>query len=184
MSKKVLMILAEGFEEAEAVIVFDVLKRLGFDVTLAGLGAKKIESTHGVLIESCCLLEEFRPKDFDAVILPGGMPGSSNLRNSEKVTDFVKAVSDKGGIAAAICAAPIALQKAGVVNGKKITAYPGFENMLQGAEYTGNRTEKDGNIVTGKGPGAAFEFAAEVAKALGKTESEIETLFGGMFVKI
>ncbi|MHB9139137.1 MAG: DJ-1/PfpI family protein, partial [Victivallaceae bacterium] len=95
---------------------------------------------------------------------------------------IVKTVYNNGGIAAAICAAPIALARAGITDGKKITAYPGFEKYLDKADYTGTITQVDGRVITGKGPGASFEFAAKIAEALGKGE-QVKTVLANMFVK-
>jgi DJ-1 family protein len=173
------MILAEGFEEAEAIIVADVLKRLGLDLTLAGLETEEVTGAHDIKIDTACTLSNLDPKAFHAVILPGGMPGSMNLRNSDKAMDFTNAIYNAGGIAAAICAAPIALARYGITEGKTITSYPGFDGYLQGNKATGAMTEVDGRVVTGKGPGAAFEFASKIAGMLGKDTSE---LYKGMFV--
>jgi 4-methyl-5(b-hydroxyethyl)-thiazole monophosphate biosynthesis len=109
------------------------------------------------------------------------MPGAANLRDSSEVLELVKKVNDRGGVVSAICAAPIALKAAGIIEGKTVTSHPSVKNELKGCKHTGNLTEKDGNIITGKGPGAAFEFAAKVASALGKAD-EAEALMSNMFV--
>lgn len=181
MSGRLLVVLADGFEEAEAIIPVDVLKRLGFDVVIAGLTEIAVRGAHDVVIQADCLLADVETADCAALILPGGMPGSANLRDSELVMEKIRESNSEGKIVAAICAAPIALGRAGVLQGKKVTCYPGFEGQLTGAEYTAAKTEVDGNIVTGKGPGAAFEFAAAIAGAMGKSVEAAE-LFQGMFV--
>jgi protein deglycase len=112
------------------------------------------------------------------------MPGSENLRGSDAVMDALKRMNAKGGIVCAICAAPIALGRAGLLQGKSATSYPGFNSRLEGANYTGSRVERDGNVITGKGAGASFEFAAVVAEALGKPKSDIKKLYDAMFVNI
>ena len=182
MSQKILMILAEGFEETEAIAVADVLRRAGLDLTLAGLTAQLVTGAHKIAVKADCTLAEIKPVDFDAVVLPGGMPGSTHLRESEAVMQAVKTVYGKGGIAAAICAAPIALARAGVLDGKKITAYPGFEQYFEKSDYTGLLTQVDGRVITGKGAGAAFEFAARIVEAFGKGE-QVKTILANMFVK-
>jgi protein deglycase len=182
MSKKIVMVLTSGFEEAEAIIVADVLRRMGFDLFLAGLDGLIVIGAHDIKITADTVLAELDTVDFDAVVLPGGMPGSMNLRNSDELMEFTHTVYAGGGVVAAICAAPIALARFGLIDGKTITAYPGFEEYLNGNEPTGRMTEIDGRIVTGKGPGAAFEFAGRIAEALGECD-EIEKVLKGMLVK-
>ena len=183
MSKKVLTIFADGFEEIEAVGVIDVLRRLGIEVVIASLsGADPVRGAHDMKISADIDFATVNPGDFDAVFLPGGMPGSTNLRDSEKVISLLRKMNDNGKIVSAICAAPIALAKAGLLRGKTFTMYPGFESTLGGDLPTGNPAEADGNIITGKGPGCVFAFAKKLAFALGKG-SDIAQLFGGMFVE-
>ncbi len=181
MSQKILMILAEGFEEIEAIAVADVLRRAGLDLTLAGLNAQLVNGAHNIAVKTDCLLNAVTPAEFDAVVLPGGMPGSMHLRESDAVMQAVKTVYGKGGIAAAICAAPIALARAGVLDGKKVTAYPGFEQYFEKSDYTGLLTQADGRVITGKGVGAVFEFSARIIEALGKGE-QVKTILSNMFV--
>jgi 4-methyl-5(b-hydroxyethyl)-thiazole monophosphate biosynthesis len=181
MEKKIAVILADGFEEIEAVVPVDVFRRLGFEVVIAGL-SKTVNGSHGIKVQADCLLSELKETRFDAVFLPGGMPGAANLRDSPEVLALVKKVNARGGVVSAICAAPIALKAAGVIEGKTVTSHPSVKNDLKGCNHTGKLTEKDGNIVTGKGPGAAFEFAASIATALGKGD-EVEELLNTMFVQ-
>ena len=183
-AKSVLVLLADGFEEIEAVAPIDVLKRLGIDVTVAGLEKETVRGSHNIYIKADVKLSSVLVEDFDAIFLPGGMPGSENLRNSEAALEAIRKMDAKGGIVSAICAAPIALGKAGVIKGKKVTAYPGYNEKLEGATYTGNRSERDGNIVTGKGAGAAFDFAVELAVALGKPRGDVKKLMDAMFVSL
>ena len=182
MTKKIVMVLASGFEEAEAVITADVLRRLGFDLFLAGLDGIIVGGAHDIKITADTVLAELDTVDFDAVVLPGGMPGAMNLRASDDLMEFTNTVYAAGGVVAAICAAPIALARFGLTNNKTITAYPGFEEYLNGNVPTGRMTEMDGRIVTGKGLGAAFEFAARIAEALGEGD-KVSEFFEGMFVK-
>jgi len=183
MTKKIVMILAAGFEEAEAVMTADVLRRLGFDLVLAGLNEIIVVGAHDIKITADTVLAELDTIDFDAVVLPGGMPGSMNLRNSDELMEFVHTVYAGGGVVAAICAAPVALARFGLTDGKIITAYPGFEEYLNGNVPTGRMTEIDGRIVTGKGPGSAFEFAGRIAEALGESDA-VAGIFAGMFIKV
>ena len=181
MKKSIAVLLADGFEEIEALAPADVWRRLGFDVFLTSINAtEQVTGAHGVRILADTLLNNIAPESLDAVILPGGMPGSKNLRDDDRVLQLVRAMAAEGKIAAAICAAPIVLEKAGVLNGVRYTMYPGFEAEMSSAP-TGNLTEVCGNIITGKGPGAAFAFASCVAKALG---ADAEPMYrDGMFIQ-
>ena len=176
------MILAPGFEELEAVGTADVLARLGIDVTFAGLDAVKISGSHNISINAPCKLADLSAAEYDGVILPGGLPGSTNLLNSDLVIRWIKDMKSSGKITAAICAAPIVLAKAGVLTSGKFTMYPGFDSYLNGLQYTDALAEADGKVVTGKGPGAVFAFAAKIAEAAG-FGSKVNELFKGMFVR-
>ena len=179
--KKILTILADGFEEIEAVAVVDVLRRAGFSVCLAGLDSARINGAHGMEISADALLEQVKDEAFDAVFLPGGLPGSTNLLASDLVGAVLAGAAQRGAVVSAICAAPIVLAKHGLLDGKTFTMYPGFDEYLNGLVPTENPAEICGNVVTGKGPGAVFDFAFKVAAALG---ADISSLYGGMFVKL
>jgi 4-methyl-5(b-hydroxyethyl)-thiazole monophosphate biosynthesis len=130
-----------------------------------------------------CLISDLSALELDALVLPGGLPGSTNLRDDEMVIELIRLLFDAGKIVAAVCAAPIALAKAGIMKGKVCTGYPMpmLREALDDANYTSGRVETDGNIVTGKGPGAAAEFAFAVASRLG-AESQARQLAKMMFV--
>ena len=181
--KKVLLILADGFEETEALGSADVLKRLGVTVTLAGLESAVVRSSANTKIVADCLLEEVSLDDFAGLVLPGGLPGSTNLRDSEKVITLVRKMYESQRVVAAICAAPIVLERAGITANRTVTGYPSTNEGLADLVYTGERTERDGNLVTGKGPGVTFEFAFRVAEALGISGEKINAVANGMFVK-
>ena len=180
--KQAVILLADGFEETEAVATGDVLKRLGIAVQFAGVNTEYVTSTAGVTIKAHTLLADVDWSTKDAVILPGGLPGAENLHDSSEVMEVLRKMNADGKVVAAICAAPIALERAGLVRGKTVTGYPGTNAGLEDLIYTGNRAEQDGNLVTGKGPGASFDFAAQIAKALGKPQEDIDKVFDGMFV--
>jgi 4-methyl-5(b-hydroxyethyl)-thiazole monophosphate biosynthesis len=178
----ILFLLMDGFEEMEAVIPIDILRRLEFNVVTAGADTI-VTGAHNLKFETDTLISNITADQFDAVVLPGGMPGSKNLRDSEEVINIIRTMHENNKIVAAICAAPIALAKAGIMNGITCTAYPMplTANALDSADLTENPVERDGNIITGKGPGAAFEFAFKIASAFGK-EKEADELKKMMFV--
>ncbi|OGV36926.1 MAG: hypothetical protein A2020_16610 [Lentisphaerae bacterium GWF2_45_14] len=182
MKNKIFVVLADGFEEIEFATPVDIWRRLQMEVVTAGLNSKKVTGSHGIIVEADSLLKDIDLSQVKLIFLPGGMPGSKNLRDSDLLMDVLNKTYADGGMTAAICAAPIALGRAGLLKGKKATCYPGFEDMLEGAEYTGSRIQIDGRVITGKGPGVSFEFAAAVASALGKEEA-LKKTFESMFVK-
>ena len=182
ISKSIVIILAAGFEETEAIGTADVLKRIGFKVRLAGLDSSVVTSSAGTRIQTDLLFKDADLDSAAALVLPGGLPGATNLRDSEAVIAALQKMHRSGKIVAAICAAPIVLERAGLSKGRKMTGYPGTNQGLSDLVYTGARTECDDRIVTGKGPGAAFEFGARIAAALGADEAKIQAVLDGMFV--
>ena len=167
------LFLANGFEEAEAVCPLDMLRRAGLDVkTVSVSGERIVYSSHGVGIEADMSKEEAKEIP-DAVILPGGMPGAENLKNSAFVRETVKKTVEAGGYAAAICAAPMVLGDLGLLSGKQAICYPGFEGELKGAGIKRRAVVVDGRIVTAIGPGAAYEFGLKLVELFkGKKEAE------------
>ena len=155
---KVYVFLADGFEDIEALIPIDVLRRGGVDVTLVSTTEDLIvESAHGVGIRADLMFTACDFSDADLLMLPGGMPGASNLFEHEGVCQALKLQAAAGKKIAAICASP--LSQLGLLDGKKATCYPGFEKMLETANYTGELVTVDGNITIGEGPAAAFPYA-------------------------
>ena len=180
MGKKIMLLLAPGFEEIEALGTCDVLRRLKFDVTLTALSGIEVAGAHGMHVAADAELNKIDKVGFDAVVFPGGMPGAVNLL---AVKELAREFAAAGKVVAAICAAPIVLSAAGVLKGRAFTMYPGFGKYLNAGEKpTGRLVEVDGNIVTGKGPGATFFFAAAVARALGATPAETGEVLSSMFV--
>ncbi|MBI3252789.1 MAG: DJ-1/PfpI family protein [Candidatus Omnitrophica bacterium] len=163
VKKTVLVALADGFEEIEAVTPIDVLRRAGLDVIVAGVGKKEISGAHGITIRADVMLEDYRDLP-DAVVLPGGMPGADNLKKSKALGALLSKMDQNKKLIGAICAAPArVLAGAGILDGKKATCYPGYENDL-GAKTTfvTDRVVKDGRVITSRGPGTALEFALEL----------------------
>lgn len=171
--KKVVVFLADGAEEIEALSPVDMLRRAGADVTLAGVGKKEIICAHNVKIVCDKELSEISGGDFDMYVLPGGGLGTENLSHSELVLDTVKKAYSDGKTVAAICAAPSVLGKAGILKGKKATCYPGFEKYLEGAEAVLGNVVCDGNIITSRGAGTAMSFSLALVEILyGKDKAE------------
>lgn len=164
---KVYVFLAEGFEELEALTVVDVLRRGGVQVDIVSItGDLTVSSSHGVNIVADKLLAEIDGSDADLLVLPGGMPGSENLKVSKPLCDMLTTHCQSGKLTAAICAAPMVLGHLGLLKGKKATCYPGFEKYLNGADYTAQLCTVDGHIITGAGPAASFPFAYALLQLL------------------
>ena len=182
--KNIAILLEEGFEEIEAIVPIDVLRRLEFNVILAGKSLQ-IAGAHSVEMKADSLISQLKYKELDALILPGGLPGSTNLRDNPDVIRLVSEMYNSGKLVAAICAAPVVFAEAGIMSGKKSTGYPMdmLKQALSDAHYTAERVEQDGNIITGKGPGAAFEFSVAIASYMGKGP-QARSLMKNMFQKI
>ena len=178
------MFLADGFEEVEALCPLDILRRAGLEVTTVGIGGKDvIRGAHGVIVHADLPDIMYRDSDPDMLILPGGMPGSKNLDESRIVDSALRAASRKGAYLAAICAAPMVLGKRGYLEGKRAVCFPGFEEYLTGATIAEeNAVVRDGNIVTAKGMGAAFDFGLELVRAL-KDNETAEKIKASVFAK-
>lgn len=153
---------ADGFEELEATAPVDILKRGGVEVLTAGVYSRDVCGAHGIRYFTDITIDEVELTELDGVILPGGIPGTPNLDKSEKLHNILDFAFNNNRLICAICAAPSILGKAGFLYGKKATCYPGFEKSFKGGIYTGSKTEKDGNIITGAGAGAALDFAFEI----------------------
>ena len=164
---KVLIPLAEGCEELEAVTLIDILRRAGIEVVAAGLAAGAIKCSRGTVIVPDVLLDEMMHESFDMVVLPGGMPGAEHLMNDVRIRQLLQKMAGAGRYVAAICAAPMALHAAGLLEGKTATSFPGVLDKLPGAHhYTNEAVVIDGHIVTSRGPGTAMEFALVLVELL------------------
>ncbi len=164
---KAIVFLAEGFEEMEALGTVDILRRGGIGViTVSITDDKTVKGAHGISITADATISSMDLGSADALILPGGMPGSSNLDASDVVKDAIMKQYKAGRIVAAICAAPMVLGGLGILEGRKVTCYPGFEEKLCGAQATGRDVEIDGNVITGRGPGLVMKFALALVEAL------------------
>ncbi|MCD8158479.1 MAG: DJ-1/PfpI family protein [Clostridiales bacterium] len=168
--KNIYVFLGEGFETIEALTAIDVLRRGGADVkTVSIMNDIRVLSSHNVEIKADIMLDEADLENSDMMILPGGLGGTNNIKANEKLVSALKKQAAAGKFVCAICAAPSALGINGILKGKKATVYPGFENEMLECKVTGKNVVKDGNIITGKGPGMALEFAfALLEEAKGK----------------
>ncbi|MBR5088667.1 MAG: DJ-1/PfpI family protein [Ruminiclostridium sp.] len=170
----ILVFLANGFEETEAVAPIDILRRDGQKVVTVGIGEEVITSSHGVtVVPDVTEVDIALSDEIDMIVLPGGMPGTLNLEKSRTVQDAIDYCTANGKYIGAICAAPSILGRKGLLNGKKATCFPGFEELLEGAQFTGAPVEQDGKIVTARGAGVAVEFGLKLAEVLsGKAASD------------
>ena len=163
----VYVFLANGFEEVEALAQVDILRRAGLGVTTVSVtGHKHVEGAHGVQVMADELFEKVDYTDATAMILPGGMPGATNLANHSGLCEIIKVAYRNNAVVAAICAAPLVLGRLGLLRDKRATIYPGMESEINGAVITHALVECDGRIITGKGPAAAFAFAYTIVDAL------------------
>ncbi|MBQ7875482.1 MAG: DJ-1/PfpI family protein [Oscillospiraceae bacterium] len=161
----VYIFLANGFEEMEAVIPFDLMKRAGIAVKTVGIGGKSVKGAHGLSVTADMAENEVSFDDAEAIVLPGGMPGASNLKNSETVNNAITFALHNDIVIGAICASPgVVLSGTGALNGKKYTCFPGFE--VNEGNYTAAKTEADGKLITANGPEAAADFANALISVL------------------
>jgi 4-methyl-5(b-hydroxyethyl)-thiazole monophosphate biosynthesis len=164
--KQVALLLADGFEEVEAITVADYLRRAGIKVYLTSLLSTTVTGSHQVTLIADKLIDQL-PDNLDAVIVPGGMPGASNLAQSEQVIKLIRNTFDDNKLVAAICAAPaLVLAKSGVLNEREFTFYPGFEKQLVESGWKADIVVQDGNIITSRGPGTAAEFTFAIIEYL------------------
>lgn len=164
---KVYVFLADGTEEVEALTVIDLLRRAAVEVvTVSVMGRKKIVSSHQISIEADEVYGESDYMDADMIVLPGGMPGTTHLKEHEALRGVLGAYNEAGKYLAAICAAPSVFGYNGFLSGKKATCYPGFEEELKGAQVCSDGVVHDGNFITSKGLGTAIDFSLELITVL------------------
>jgi 4-methyl-5(b-hydroxyethyl)-thiazole monophosphate biosynthesis len=167
---KVLVALAEGFEEVEALTPIDLLRRAGFTVVVAGVDGTEIVGTHNITVKADIRIED-AGTDFDAMILPGGGLGSKNLANSWEVNEKMLMIVNSGGILAAICAAPaVVLGPAGLLEGHKAVCYPGAETNTPGFAFGTERVCVDGSLITARAVGCSIEFSLAIIEKLAGSE--------------
>ena len=164
---KVYEFISNGTEEVEALIPVDVLRRAGVEILMVSTTGEQIVTTaHGVNIVADAMIEDIDVSDADLLMIPGGLPGAENLCNHPLVREAIKKQNDAGKLVSAICAGPMIFGSLGISDGKRCTCYPGFEDYLTGATYTGELVTVDGNVITGEGPAASFEYAYTLCEML------------------
>ena len=176
----VLVPLAQGCEELEAVTVVDLLRRAGIEVVTAGLDEQPVRASRGLVLLPDMSLEKALQQDYDMIVLPGGLPGADNLCDDERIIERLRSMSAAGKYTAAICAAPRVLAKAGLLDGKRATSYPGTleTDTIPGLDYQDTAVVMDGTVITSRGPGTAMDFALSLIKLLAGKQKRDEVEAG------
>lgn len=181
---KIGVFLADGFEEIEGLTVVDILRRAGVEVTtISIMGRKEIYGAHQITVLADALYEDVTFEQLDGIVLPGGMPGTTNLGAHDGVKKQIAVFAGAGKLVAAICAAPSVLGENGILKGKKAACYPGFEDKLLGAEVVFDEVAEAGNVITSRGMGTAIPFALRLTAYL-TTEQKAEELAKGIIYRI
>ena len=177
--------LANGFEEIEGLAPVDILRRGGVEVkTVSVTGSEFVETSHGVTVKADLKFEDADLSDADLLMLPGGMPGATNLNEHEGVRKALAEQNAKGKRIAAICAAPMVLGSLGLLKGKRATCYPGFEKFMEGATYTEELFTTDGNITTGRGPAATLPYAYSILESFAGKKKADEIRAGMIYTQL
>lgn len=172
--KKSVILLAEGFEEIEALTVVDILRRAGVKCDMCSICGEMVSGSHGIQVKADIMFKAADLNEYDVLILPGGMPGSANLRDNEGVIETVKSFYKQEKIIAAICAAPIVLERAGIIKGSNITSHPSVKDSLGNSLYCEEIVKEDRNIITSRGPATAIYFGLAILEKLGLNEKIME----------
>lgn len=189
--KTAIVIFADGFEEIEALSVVDLLRRAGIYVQMLSLlGETKVTGSHGITVVMDGFFEDWTKcnyktnslnKKVDAIILPGGLPGTTNLRKSEKLKSFICKMNEEKKIIAAICAAPTVLNDCGILKSKKITSYPSFENEFTEENYVTDAVVESEHIITSRGVGTVLEFGLLLIEKMCSAEKSLEIKKGILY---
>jgi len=171
MNKKIAVHLADGFEEIEAITIIDVLRRADLEVIVISVTGKlEVVGAHQLKVLADKLFEEVNYNDLSMIVLPGGMPGAANLDAHEGLKAKILMFNNENKPLAAICAAPLVYGNLGILKGKQAVCYPGFEKYLKGAEIINHPVAESGNVITGRGPAAAIQFALKLVEKLVSAE--------------
>lgn len=177
--KKIGIFMADGCEEIEGLTVVDILRRAGIEIDMISImDGRQVTGSHGISFSCDIMAEEADYAGYDGLVLPGGMPGTTNLGANGTVTTQIKEFARTGKLVAAICAAPSVLGDEGILQGKKATCYPGFEDRLTGAKTTTDRVVRDGNVITSRGMGTAIYFALAITEYLTDTKTAEDIRMG------
>ena len=180
--EKIVVFLANGFEEIEAIAPIDILRRAELDVITVSISdSKTVAGAHGIKVEADQLFTETTFGENDYYVLPGGYDGMLNLSAHQGVNELLTKQHNAGKKLAAICASPSVLGKLGILEGKEAICYPGFEGNLTGATISKNSVVEDGNVITGKGPGVAVQFALKIVESL-KGKETADQVAGGLMI--
>lgn len=176
--KKILVPLAEGFEEIEAITIIDLLRRAGAEVIIASLEKRNVQGSHGLKVIADTVLDEVIDDNFEMIVLPGGVPGAPNLMGDSRIISLLKEHAAKNKTSAAICAAPAVLQEAGLTLSKKVTSHPAWADKMTTAIHTGARVESTELLITGQAAGSAMEFTFKLIERLYGAEKVAEVNAG------
>jgi 4-methyl-5(b-hydroxyethyl)-thiazole monophosphate biosynthesis len=183
MNKKIAVHMADGFEEIEAISIIDVLRRADLDVVVTSVTGKlEVTGAHQLKILADKLFEQVNYDEVAMIVLPGGMPGAANLDAHAGLKSQIVKFNNENKPLAAICAAPLVYGNLGIMEGKQAVCYPGFEKYLKGAQMMNTPVAESGNVITGRGPGAAIQFALKLVEKLVSSE-KAELLASQMLVK-
>lgn len=175
--KKVIVVLAEGFEEGESLETVDILRRCGIECITASIKEEAVTGCNGIRVLADTLFTKVNLDAYDMLVLPGGMPGALNLKNDENVIQAVRTFMEQGKYVAAICAAPMVLKEAGVSRGRTLTSYPAdkYRNLFEDANYVDDEiVVVDHNLITSRGPATVFPFAYKLAEVLGADVENVQ----------
>lgn len=164
--KRAAVVIAPGFEEGEALTIIDIIRRAGFTCDSVGLTETVVTGSHDITIRCDRVLSK-EICTYDMVVLPGGIPGATNLRDSDLLMEVIREMNAEGKYVCAMCAAPIALERAGVLEGRTFTAYVGYDEKIKAGTFSEKEVVVDGNVVTSRGPATTYAFAYELAGLLG-----------------
>jgi 4-methyl-5(b-hydroxyethyl)-thiazole monophosphate biosynthesis len=177
--KKIGIFMADGCEEIEGLTVVDIVRRAGFEIlTISIMGKPEVTGSHNITFQTDAVSSEVNYDELDGIVLPGGMPGTLKLGEDETVNQVIKKFASEDKLVAAICAAPSVLGAAGILNERKATAHPGFEEKLTGAEVVYENVAVDGNVITSRGMGTAIDFALAIAEYFTDEETVAKVVQG------
>lgn len=164
--KRAAVMIAPGFEEGEALTIIDIIRRAEIPCQAVGLGDMTVTGAHQITMR-CDRVLSMDVSEFDMIVLPGGIPGATNLRDSDLLMDVIRKMDSEGKYVCAMCAAPIALERAGVLEGKNFTAYVGYDEKIKAGKFLEDEVVVDKNVVTSRGPATAYAFGYKLAELLG-----------------